>query len=165
MSAFIAPGLFCWIYSFGILVYPKTKIRIIIPYFIICLIYESLLIFFLFTNPDIIAVYEGKFSYRRTWFNIAFLVFVIATTIITGGIFAIKSISSENSIVRWKGIFFSNAIISFVLASVLDVFSVGNSVLQIITKIIFIAIGIEYCLGFFLPNRLTIALTGEKSLD
>lgn len=162
MSGFIAPGILLWIYSFSILAYPESKNKIYYIYFVICVLYEILFLIFLIIEPNLIAVYEGRFSYKRTLFNLVFQVFAVLSIIVTGFLFAKKSIKSDDSQIRWKGRFLVIAIISYVGASIIDIFSVGNVFLQVILRIILISSAIEYYFGFFLPKWLTKILIKEE---
>ncbi len=161
MAGFIPIALICWMYSFSNLVYPELKKKIFVPYLIICLIYEVIYIAFLFIDYNLIATYEGGFSYRRTLFTIIFQLFAVGTTVITGLIFGKKSLKSENPTIRWKGRFFIISVISFTVAGVLEIFSTGNLVLQLTIRVILSLSAIEYYLGFFLPSKLADKLINE----
>jgi len=151
---FLIPGLICWIYSFTILAYPQYKRNIYYPYLIFCVVYEIFYLIFLFVDYNLIAVYEGGFIYRRTMFSILFLIVGIFTVLITGILFGVKSLKSEDLRIKWKGRFFILAMFSYVIGGALDIFSAGNLTLQVINRLILISSAIEYYLGFFLPDWL-----------
>jgi len=153
-QAFLIPGLICWIYSFANLSYPQYKKNIYYPYLIFCVVYEILFLILLFVDFNLIAVYEGGFIYRRTMFSILFLIVGILTVLISGILFGVKSLKSEDIRIKWKGRFFMIAIFSYVIGGALDVFSAGNLILQIVNRLILISSAIEYYFGFFFPEWL-----------
>ena len=161
MVGFIAPAFICWIYSFSVLAYPEKKNIIFLPYFFVCIVFEIFFIAFLFIDYNLIAAYEGGFTYRRTLFTTLFQLFIVVSLVITGIIFGIKSIKLETPEIQWKGRFFTLAIASFFIASALEIFSTGNLVLQLVNRIILSFSAITYYLGFFLPSKLADRLIKE----
>jgi hypothetical protein len=161
MVGFIVPAFIFWIYSFSVLAYPEKKNIIFLPYFLICIILEILFIAFLFSDYNLIAAYEGGFTYRRTLFTTLFQLFILVSFVITGIIFGIKSIRLEPPEIKWKGRFFLLAIASFFIGSALEVFSTGNLVLQLVNRIILSFSAISYYFSFFLPSKLADRLIKE----
>ncbi|MGV9171096.1 MAG: hypothetical protein ACOC44_02760 [Promethearchaeia archaeon] len=110
---------------------------------------------------DYIAEYQGGFTYRRTFFNIGFQLFAVASTVITGILFTKKSLKSLNAEIRWKGRFLLIAFLFFVGGSTIDIFSTGNITSQLTARILLIISSFCYYLGFFLPPKLKQVLTSE----
>lgn len=162
MRAFLPIGLICWIYAFSALTYPKKKKKIFIPYLIICVVYEIILLYFLFTDYSIIATYEGGFTYRHSLFTTLFLAFVVLSILFTMILFVRKSLKSKDELIQWKGRFFVLAIIFFITGAFLEIFSAGNPVLQIAIRLMLIVSAIKYYFSFFLPDFLAKRLVKES---
>lgn len=153
MTGFVPVALIFWTYSFASLVYKDSKLKVFLPFLIICGLYMVIYHTFLIVDSNLIAVYGGRFEYQRTMFVTLFLIFAIAVTLITGTMFGLKSLQSSDTIIRLKGKFLLIAFFSFVTAALLETFSYGSPVLQTLVRVILITASIEYYLGFFMPDK------------
>ncbi|MHA1489698.1 MAG: hypothetical protein ACTSRI_08585 [Promethearchaeota archaeon] len=127
----------------------------------ICIPYETIFIILLIVNPDLIGttVTVETFSIALLIFNF----FAILTTIITGILFAKKSMESDDKKTQWKGKFLLIAFISFTAGSILEtIFFFGvHEPAFVLIRILLISSVIEYYMGFFLPNRVASWLIKE----
>lgn len=151
---FIPVALICWIYSFCHILYPKLKKKLLGVYIPICIIWEIVFIYFLCTNIEIIGTVVGKFNTRHNLFSIAFIVFAILTVLVTGSIFSIKSIQSDDPVIKWKGRFLLIAFISFALGAFIDAALPVTAITIVLARLILISSAIGYYLGFFLPESI-----------
>ncbi|MHA1804163.1 MAG: hypothetical protein ACTSU4_06455 [Promethearchaeota archaeon] len=153
-NIFLPIALLCWIYSFATIMYPQVKRKLLIIYSVICLPYEVLLLSFLIIDPELVGTKEGIFNSSNDLFVLVFLLFSIATALITGILFARKSMQSEDPNIRWKGRFLLIAFIFFTIAGLLDAGIPTTPVTLIIARSILISSAFLFYLGFFLPEKL-----------
>ncbi|MHA1724983.1 MAG: hypothetical protein ACTSYC_05175 [Promethearchaeota archaeon] len=163
MSAFIPFVLICWIYSINVIVYSGKKRNLLHAYLIICIGYSAIYHVLFFINPDWISVYSGGFQFNYTLFVYFIFIFTLLSALITGFIFALESVKSQNIIVRWKGRFFFLALLVFISGALMDTFSFGSIIIQTIARIVLTISSLFYYLGFFLPKTLEILLTKKDS--
>ena len=153
-NVFIPLAIICWIYAWSTLVYPRSVKKMTVIFGIICVIYEIYLLTALIINPEIIGTWseEGRFDASHTMIPSIFKVFGIFVVLITGIIFARKSMVSEDPSVQWKGRFFLIAIVSFAVGAFLDAVLTFTPLELVLVRILLISSAIEYYLGFFLPD-------------
>ncbi|MBD3340645.1 MAG: hypothetical protein GF353_16175 [Candidatus Lokiarchaeota archaeon] len=152
---FIPIALICWIYTFSSLAYPDLKKRLTIIYTIIGLVFEILLIYFLITNPEVVGSKPSTFNITIGLFTFSFIGFALLTTIVTGILFARKSLQSDDVVIRWKGKIILIAFVSFVVGAVLDAAVPLSAFMIILTRIILISSAFEYYIGFLMPDKLS----------
>ncbi|MFX0075202.1 MAG: hypothetical protein ACFE96_07160 [Candidatus Hermodarchaeota archaeon] len=143
-----------WMYSFSVLLYPNTKKKITIIFTLIVAIYEIFLIYFIFNAPTIIAIEFGMFDTQYNLFGLAYQGFAYIVSIVTGLLFSVQSIKSENPVVKWKGRFILLAIVTFSIAAVFQTLLPTNTIAIILVYILLIISVFEFYLGFLLPERL-----------
>ena len=81
-----------------------------------------------------------------------YLLSVLILALITGVLFARKSLRSEKPEIKLRGKFLLAAFISFVIGGILDTIITANFVALLITRIILISSSIEFYYGFILPE-------------
>ena len=156
LQIFVAIAFICWVYSFCELVYPKWTKKGMIIFSPITIFYVISALFY-FYGPD------DYFTFFMVSTFLCLIIF-IAIFIITGYLFYRKSNMSKEPKVRWKGRFLFIAFISFSVVSILEIINIwvtnvvgtwNPTVFSIFTRILVILCGIEYYLGFFLPDRIS----------
>jgi len=159
-NVFIPLAILCWIYAFSTLVYPRLVKKMTVVIGVICLIYEIFLIAALIINPEIIGTLgeEGMFDSSHTIIPNIFRVFGIFIVLITGTIFARKSMTSEDPSTQWKGRFLLIAMISFAIGAFLDAVLTFTPLELVLVRLLLISSSIEYYLGFFLPDSIASRL-------
>ncbi|HEY0088036.1 MAG TPA: hypothetical protein VGB37_04290, partial [Candidatus Lokiarchaeia archaeon] len=60
-NVFAPLALMCWIFTLSLLLYKKIRKILLAIFFIICIIYEILIITFIFTVPDIVGTFSGNY--------------------------------------------------------------------------------------------------------
>lgn len=153
-NAFIPLAIICWMYAFSMLVYPMLVKKITITFAVIWLTYEVFLIAALIIDPEIIGSLEGMFDSSHTIIPNIFRVFGIFIVLITGTIFARKSILSGDPSIQWKGRFLLIAMISFAVGAFLDAILTFTPLELVLVRLLLISSSIEYYLGFFLPDSI-----------
>jgi hypothetical protein len=151
---FIPIALITWIYSFSRLAYPKLKNKIFIPYLLVGLGFLIFMIFALIFDYTLIGELEGPLNSRHSIFSLILVVFALTSVLITGTLFAKKSLDSKDPKIKWKGRFLLSAFLIFIIGAFLDAIVPAEPFLLVILKIILVISGILYYLGFFLPEKL-----------
>ena len=160
-NVFAPLALMCWIFTLSLLLYKKIRKILLAIFFIICIIYEILIITFIFTVPDIVGTFSGNYILTAQPFALAFQLFAVVITLITGIHFAMESLKSDKSKIRYKGYFLLLAFISFFIGILESLYmgfieevSLFTLIMIIIFKFFLISSGIEYYFGFFFPEKL-----------
>ena len=161
-NAFIPLAIMCWIYAFSSLVYPNSVKKMAFIFGVICIAFEIYLIVNLVINPENIGTLEGNFDSSHTILPNLFKVFGIFIVLITGVIFANKSMNADDKSTQWKGRFLLIAMISFTVGAFLDVVLDFTPIELILVRLLLISSAIEYYLGFFLPKFVAKRLLKES---
>lgn len=154
--------LMFWIYTFCLLIYPERKKAILIPFFTIALILETIMIVLIIIAPYYVATIEGYSMIKPGIYSIIFKFFVLIVVFISLAIFYSKSIKSEKLEIRWKARFLILAMISYVVSLFeilyvglfIETISIFTLMMIIIFRFFLISSAIEFYLGFFLPNKI-----------
>ena len=144
--------LVIWLMVFTDLVYREKKKLIVIIYTVICICFEITFFILLFTDTSLIGTYTGPFKVDWTPFIELSTLSFIATALVTGILFANKSMKSLNLEVKIKGKIILLAFLSFVIGGILDSIIPISPVGVVFTRLILISSAIEFFLGFFLPK-------------
>ena len=157
---FIPLAILFWIYSFSSLNLQNKNKLIVVILGVISVSYEILLFILLFINPDLIGVEITPGIISRTPLTLGFALFAILLAFVTGIIFAISSIKSEDPKIRWKGRFLLIAFIFFTLGALFDSISWTNPIIVVIIRLLLITSSFAYYFGFFLPEKMANWLIG-----
>lgn len=153
-NVFIPIALVVWIYSFTILAYPALTKKLVLIFSLICGAYDVFVIIALIVKPEIIGTLEGRFDSNHTIIPNVFRVFAIVIVLITGSIFAFKSMKSKDKTIQLKGRFLFIGFLSFLLGALLDALLSFAPLELIIVRALLISSAIEYYLGFFMPEKI-----------
>ena len=104
-------------------------------------------------DPSAIGTLQGKFYYQPKLWTMAFQIFAIITTFITGVIFSKNSMASDDPRIKLKGKFLLIAFFSFTIGGALDALLPFTPFTLVLVRLILISSAIEYYLGFLLPKR------------
>ncbi len=155
-NAFLPIGLFMWILVFTELVYKKHKKIIVYGIAAFGIIFDLIFFILLFTNKT--AIYKISGELVSTPFNIyyaitfqIFQIFFLVIFIITGILFARKSMQSSNDDVKLKGKLLLAAFLLYLIGALIAILE--TSPLVILISSIFLTISsIAFYGGFILPN-------------
>ena len=106
----------------------------------------------LFTNPSAIGEFSGTFDMNYKLIVNLFLFSLLILFIITGTMLARESLKSEDPEVKLKGKLLFLAFYSFIIGSILDIFSASSILLLTIARLVLISSGFAFYGGFILPN-------------
>ncbi len=149
---FLPLTVFIWFIAFTDLLF-KEKQKIIL--FIIAIygvLFETFFLFFLFTEPSVVGILHGPIDIEYGLLIQLYLFSVLVLTLITGVLFALKTLNVDDAEVKLKGKLLLMAFISFVCGGILDIIFTANLVELLITRIILISASFEFYCGFVLPE-------------
>jgi hypothetical protein len=161
-SIFIPVAILCWMYSFCTLVYPNSLKKVMTIYLLICVIYEIILVYLIITDPDQVVTIISTFNSKYNLYPYLFSIFGILTFIVTGIIFAMKSVKSEDPKIRWKSKFLLLAFILFTIGAIFDAGIRMDVFTLVAVRSILIISSILYYMGFLLPDKVSNWLIKEK---
>jgi hypothetical protein len=147
--------LVCWIYSYNKIINPPYKTKIMIIFSIFSALWESFVIIGLMINTDLVGKLYGIFDSSHSIFMLLFILTAITAFLITGILFALKSMKLDDPEIQIKGRFLLLAWISFALGALLDAALPLTALSLIIIRIVLISSAIEFYFGFFLPKKLS----------
>ncbi len=151
-NAFIPVVHITWIMAFADLVY-KSKEKIIVPIFAIeATIFEIYFLYSLITDPRLVGTQFAPFYVEWEIFIVLYLILSIAIFLITGLIFAGKSIKSENHEVRIKGKFLVFGFIFFAIGTTIDAIGILTPFTLVLARFFVILGAIMFYIGFILPG-------------
>ncbi|MFX1337059.1 MAG: hypothetical protein ACFFDK_00465 [Promethearchaeota archaeon] len=162
-NAFTPFAIIFWIYSFCALMRLKSQKIIVSIYVVICALFEVILFTLLSINTELVGtgIEEGIFTSRLTDFFIGFQIFAILSIVITGIIFSRKSLQSEKSDIKWKGVFLLIAFLSIAFGAALEAIFLLGPLELILVRALLISGSIEFYFGFFLPKPIAKILVKE----
>ena len=150
-----------WLYSFGYLVYPKSKWKITGAWLAICIVYTIFFMYFLFSNPSLLAVRVTRFDSETKTIVSGFVLLSLLTSLITQYIFFRKSSASEDKRIKWKGRLIFLGFIMFLIGGILDSVFQLNPISLVLTRILLAVSSIISYIGWTMPDRVANWLVKE----
>ena len=138
---------------------PKRRV-ILLSVLVFNLIFEGLIIYFLFIDVSVIATLEDVLIIEWSVFSQIYFIINLVLFLVTGILFSRKSLQSESREIRFKGKLLMAAFISFTIGTVLD-FAIPNPLTYIIARLILLSSSVEFYIGFLLPERIKRLLFKE----
>ncbi len=144
--------LVIWILAFTDLKFKSKQKLIVAIYAIIGIVYEIYLVSFLIIDPNVIGEITGIFDVTYKGVVLIFALFIVITVLITGVLFGLESLKSNDAALKLKGKFLIIAFISWSIGAMMDAALPLNIVTLTIARIILISSAIEFYIGFILPR-------------
>ena len=154
-NIFIPIAIMCWIWSYCEILKPNSRNIILIIFFGFAISWELAIIIGLATDVSMVGTLNSTFDSSHSPILLIFVLSGVFIFLITGIIFALKSMKLDDPEVQWKGRFLLLAWISFGVGSILDASLPLNALTLIIIRIILISSAVEFYFGFFLPKRIS----------
>jgi len=155
-NVFAPVTIFLWMFAVTDLLYKKKQKLILAIYASIGVAFEIVFFSLLFINQDWIGVWgEGSeiihidIQYRA--FMMVFLLWIVATFLITGIIFARNSLQSNVPEVNLKGKFLMIAFLTWCIGAILDSSIPLNLLTLPITRILLVSSALFFYIGYILP--------------
>lgn len=162
-NVFIPIALLTWIIAYTDMIDKRKQKMAVLLTTIFSVVFEITFFTLFFIDLELIGVINPirPFTVDFGIFITIYLVIIILFMLITGVIFAQKSVKSENREVRLKGKLLRGAFITFTIAAILDA-SLGMifedptdpllSIMVVIIRIMLIISALEFYGGFLLPS-------------
>ncbi len=153
-NAFIAPIHIVWILALTRLVFRKAAKPLMIIFTTEAILYEAFFLFSFFSDPNQIGTQMSAFVAEwAIWIQIYLLVSIVLF-LVTGFIFASKSLKSPNKELKLKGWFLIFAFILFTIGTVIDVIGADNptEIMIFLARTFVIISSILFYIGFTLPR-------------
>lgn len=150
-----------WVYSFGYLVYPKSKWKIFSIWLAISVLYTIFFMYYLFSDPSILAVRVTRFDSETKYFVSGYVLLSLLMSLITQFIFLKRSLQSDDAKIRWKGKFIFIAYIVFLIGAILDSVISLNPIALLITRTLLAFSSILGYIGWIMPDRVANWLVKE----
>ena len=153
-NAFIAPIHIVWIYALSDFLFPTRKKLLVALFSIEAIVFEALFLLLFFLDPLLIGDQKSYFVVEwPIWIQIYLLV-SIALFLITGFLFAQRSLKSPTKELKLKGKFLIVAFVCFTVAAVIDVVGAEapNELTIFLARTFLIASSICFYIGFIMPR-------------
>ncbi len=162
-NVFLPIALITWLTAFTDMIYRNAQKKILIITIILSILFEIIFFTLFFIDIDLIGVINPNrpFTVEFDIFITVYLLLIILVMLITGVIFAQKSVKLENRDVRLKGKLLRAAFITFTIAAILDsllgtIFEDPTdpllAIMVVIVRILLIFSALEFYGGFLLPK-------------
>ncbi len=167
-NIFVPVALICWVTAYTDMVNKEKQKLVIVLVLIFGLVFEVLFFYNFFLDINLIGIINPlrPFSADLGYFLAILLLISFLILLVTGFLFARKSIKSENKEVRLKGKLLQFAFVTFTIAAVteksLRSFLIGTvfpdptilflSVILVVMRLLLISSALAFYGGFLLPN-------------
>lgn len=162
-NCFIPVALLTWLIAYTDMIRKKAQKKVIIITILLSIIFEIVFFTLFFIDINLIGEINPvrPFTVNFGIFITIYLLLVILIMLITGIIFAQKSVKSEDREIRLKGKLLRAAFISFTVAAILDsllgtIFEDPTdpllSIMVVAVRILLIFSALEFYGGFLLPR-------------
>ncbi len=166
-NLFVPIGLLMWLTAFTDFLYVEKQKVILTIAAVTGIIYYIAFFYFIFTDVSVIGEMYSPVDAEYRGFVLLYLISVLIVFLITGIMFALESLKSDNPENKLKGKFLLIAVISFAIGAGLDglkplFFKETIEIVLIITRIILLSCTIEFYLVFNPPHWLKKLLIKEE---
>ncbi len=163
---FIAYGitgfsLILWMYVMSKFLFPKHTKKVVLIYTAIHIFYEILLITLLIVNPTMVATKDGLFDLSSGSIMFIFIIYALASLLVTMIWFIRDCLKSENLNTKWRGRLLLIATLLLIFGFLMEVFPLNAVLLLVVRLILMVEVVISY-LGWLLPNRVANWLIKDK---
>ena len=151
-NVLIPIGLVCWVTAFAELSMKKGQKIIITIAIIIAISFYCVFFYLILTDPSSVGYLKGITDVQYSLPIVIYYNIIIIFFLITGLIFAIKSIKAENPEISLKGKFLLIAFIFFVIGASMDTMVPLNFITLSIYRSLEILSALAFYCGFILPK-------------
>lgn len=154
VNPFLPIPLICWLIAMTNLLKVKRLNRniLLMLFVVFSIIFEVMFFYYLLTDPRLIGRFTGILIVEWSLFStISFMLF-IGTVLVSGMIFAYKSLKSQIEEIVLKGKLLLLAFISFTIYGAMDLSLPSIPLVIIISRLILVSSSIVFYMGFMLPK-------------
>jgi len=141
-----------WMIAFTDLLYKKNQKKILLVFTAEAILFELFFIYFLIIDPSLIGTQIRPFYVEWTDFVVFYLLFSILLLVITGILFALRSLKSDNKEIRLKGKFLLIAFITFATGTFIDAIGSLTEITLVLARTFVIIGAFMFYIGFTLPK-------------
>ena len=146
-NGFLPIFLFCWLMAVGEMTEIKRKNTLLALYLIVAIILESIMLYYLFTDSSKVGVLISPVDVDFGPIAIIHIVFNLVVFMITGFLFAFKTLNLEEPVNKLRGKFLLIAFILFLIGAILEII-----VTMPPNRIIILFCAITFYIGFMMPE-------------
>ncbi|MBD3254116.1 MAG: hypothetical protein GF383_03445 [Candidatus Lokiarchaeota archaeon] len=155
-NTFVPIFLALWLFVLADLMAFERKYTILIPYIIVSIIFEVVLIYFLVTNIPLIGERLSPVDVNFGPITIIFWIINLTIFIISGYIFSIKTLKIDTPETKIRGKLLTLAITLFLVGGILEII-----ITTPLNRILLFFCAIIFYMGFILPDSLKKRLIKE----
>lgn len=172
-NVFIPIALLTWLIAYTDMINRKAQKKVVISTIFLSIIFEIVFFVLFFIDLDLIGIInpDRPFTVDFEIFITIYLLIVILVMVVTGVIFAQKSVKSDDREVRLKGKLLRVAFLTFAVAAILDsllgtIFEDPTdpllAIMVVVVRILLIFSAIEFYGGFLLPRWISQIFTKSE---
>ena len=150
--AFIPLLIFVWMFGITEFIFENNRKIILAIYALVGIVFDIFFIYYLLSDPGSIGTLQGPLDVEYHGFTRIYLIFLIATVLITVITFGVKALKSDKPDIRLKGKFISIAIFFWLTGAVADAFIPLTIATLLIIRIILITSIILNYIGWIMPE-------------
>lgn len=159
---FIPIFITLWMLAMNEMLFEGKRIIIPIIYFIVTILMDIYLVFFLIVDPNVIGIITGPFDTEYGRVMSIYLLFILTSIVVTSIIFSVKSMRLDDPEIKLKGEFLIVGFSLYLCSGVMDVGIIHlTTITLIIARSMLILSSIFIYIGFLLPNYVKKILLKE----
>ncbi|MFO8017544.1 MAG: hypothetical protein R6U96_02825 [Promethearchaeia archaeon] len=151
-NALIPLFAFLWVYGISLLLNLKRKWLLPVIYLVITIAMDIYLFYYLITDYTAIGNVSGYFDAQYNPLMSLYLIFINLSVVVTGLLFARRSLKAESEKIRLKGKFLVVAFLCYFFGAVFDAETTISPIILIISRFVLISGAICFYIGFLLPQ-------------
>ncbi len=160
-NAFITLIYFTWLKVFSNFVLKKRQREFALGMILIAVVFEAVFLTIFFLDYTMIGTQKGPFYVEWALFIDVYLLFSVVVFTVTGILFAMESLRSQNKEVRLKGKFLIIAFIAFATGTTIDVAFDLTEVTLVLARVFVIIAAFAFYIGFTLPRFIVSIFLGK----
>ncbi|MHA1805130.1 MAG: hypothetical protein ACTSU4_11490 [Promethearchaeota archaeon] len=151
-TIFVPVGLIAWLAAFTGFTYENKQKIVVIIATISQAIFLVIFLYFLFTEPSVIAIEVSPVDSINQPFILGYFLTVLGIFIITGFMFSLTAMKSTNIEIKWKGKILLIAVCSYTIGAIWDGLFASQGLFLIFSRIVLASSAILFYYGFVLPK-------------
>jgi len=141
-----------WIVTFTEILYKEKQLLFVIIMILHLIVFYIIFFYLLFTNIEMIGVTKGAVDVQYGLIMVIYFILILIILLVTGIIFAVKSIKTGDSETMLRGKLLFIAFILYVIGTVLDAAIAQNITTLLIMRLFEISSAFGFYLAFIMPE-------------
>ena len=126
---------------------------------------EIFIIYLIVFNPSFVGSLNDRVDFEYSFFFQAYLLAMLAIILVAGILFSVKTLKTDNKVIKLKGKLLLTAFICFSVGTAMEATLPLNVVTLIITRIFLLLSAIAFYGGFILPKWMSSIFGVEHSTE